>query len=66
MHDKYRQLKYNKKYQLKYNNNSKDFKLFKIKKNLLDEANIRRLQKLKIACIVKFNISQNDNEIIAK
>ena len=57
MHDKYRQSEYNKKYQSKYDNDSEDFKLSRIKKNLSDEANIQRLQKLKIACTVKFNIS---------
>ncbi len=57
MHDKYRQSEYNKKYQSKYDNDSEDFKLSRIKKNLSDEVNIRRLQKLKIACTVKLNIS---------
>ncbi len=57
MHDKYRQSEYNKKYQSKYDNDSEDFKLSRIKKNLSDKANIQRLQKLKIACTVKFNIS---------
>ncbi len=57
MHDKYRQSGYGKEYQSKYDNDSEDFKLSRIKKNLSDEANIRRLQKLKIACTVKFNIS---------
>ncbi len=57
MHDKYRQSEYNKKYQSKYDNDFEDFKLSRIKKNLSDEVNIRRLQKLKIACTVKLNIS---------
>jgi len=57
MHDKYRQSEYGKEYQSKYDNDSEDFKLSRIKKDLSDEANIRRLQKLKIACTVKLNIS---------
>ncbi len=57
MHDKYRQPGYGKEYQSKYDNGSGDFKLSRTKKDLSDEANIRRLKKWKIACTVKLNIS---------